>query len=153
LRYHLGADVALIGQGLVTLACAALVALVWRRTRDTDAAGALMLAATALGSPYLFAYDLAFLALPVFWLAREGLERGFRPYEKMALVALYFSPLAARALALPLELNLTPLAAAALVAMVWSRTAPQSQTASGGSDIKMASMLPPVLRPNSVPRS
>ena len=153
LRYHLGADVALIGQGLVTLACAALVALVWRRTRDTDAAGALMFAATALGSPYLFAYDLAFLALPVFWLAREGLERGFRPYEKMALVALYFSPLAARALALPLELNLTPLAAAALVAMVWSRTAPQSQTASGGSDIKMASMLPPVLRPNSVPRS
>ena len=120
-RYHGGADAALVAQALVTLACASLVVLVWRRTRDTDASGALLLAATALGSPYLFAYDLAFLALPVFWLVREGLARGFRAYEKLALVALYFSPLIARSAALPLELNLTPLAAAALVALIWSR--------------------------------
>jgi len=154
LRYHFGADVALAGQALVTLACAALVVLVWRRTRDADAAGALLLAATALGSPYLFAYDLAFVAFPLFWLVREGRERGFRPYEKMALVALYFAPLAARAVALPLELNLTPLAAAILTAMVWSRcSAPQAQVASGGKLMRIASMLPPVLRPNSVPRS
>ena len=164
LRYHLGADAALIGQVLVTPACAALVVLVWRRTRDTDAAGALMLAATALGSPYLFAYDLAFLALPLFWLVRAGIERGFRPYEKMALVALYFAPLAARAMALQLELNLTPLAAAILTAMVWSRCAAfqapaalggtdQDHVASGGRLIRIASMLPPVLSPNAVPRS
>jgi hypothetical protein len=136
LRYHLGADIALIGQAVVTLGCAALVVLAWRRTRDTDATGALMLAATALGSPYLFAYDLAFLALPVFWLIREGLHHGFRPYERVALVALYFSPLVARAVALPLEINLTPVAAAALTALVWSRIEPQSQTASGGRLIR-----------------
>ena len=153
LRYHFGSDLALAGQTLVTLLGAALVVLVWRRTRDTDAAGALMLAATALGSPYLFAYDLAFLAMPVFWLVREGLQRGFRPYEKAALVAFYFAPLAARALALPLELNLTPLAAAFLTALVWTRSAPQAHVASGGRLIRIASMLPPVLRPNSVPRS
>jgi hypothetical protein len=143
----------LIAQTLMTLACAALVALVWRRTRDTDAAGALLLAATALGSPYLFAYDLAFLALPVFWLVRKGLARGFRPWERMGIVVLYLSPMIARAAALPLELNLTPLAAAALTALVWSRTATQLQEASGGKLIRMASMLPPVLSPNSVPRS
>ena len=152
-RYHGGADAALIAQALVTLACAALAALVWRRTRDTDAAGALLLAATALGSPYLFAYDLAFLALPVFWLVREGLERGFRPWERMGIVALYFAPLIARAAALPLELNLTPLAAAALTALVWTRTGVQLHVASGGKLIRIASMLPPVLSPNSVPRS
>ena len=120
-RLYGGGDAALIAQGLVTLACAALVVLAWRRSRDPEATGALMLAATALGSPYLFAYDLAFLALPVFWLVREGISHGFRPWERLALVALYGAPLAARAAALPLGLNLTPLAAAALLALVWTR--------------------------------
>ena len=120
-RLHGGGDTALIAQSLVTLCCATLVVLSWRRTRDSQATGALMLAATALGSPYLFAYDLAFLALPVFWLVREGISRGFRPGERLALVALYAAPLAARAAALPLGLNLTPLAAVALVALVWTR--------------------------------
>ena len=158
-RLYGGADAALIAQALVTLACAALVVLAWHRTRDTQATGALMLAATALGSPYLFAYDLAFLALPVFWLVREGVARGFAPWERLGIVALYFAPLAARAAALPLGINLTPLAAAALVALVWSRAkevegaGDQVQTASGGRLIRIASMLPPVLRPNSVPRS
>ena len=153
-RYHGSDDAAMIAQALVTLACGALVVLVWRRTRDTDAAGALLLAATALGSPYLFAYDLAFLALPVFWLVREGIEHGFRPWERLGIVALYFAPLIARAAALPLEINLTPLAAAALVVLVWSRTRPdQLHVASGGKLIRIASMLPPVLSPNNVPRS
>jgi len=47
-RYHAGADAAMIAQALVTLGCAALVVLVWRRTRDTEAAGALLLAATEM---------------------------------------------------------------------------------------------------------
>ena len=128
-RLHGGADAALIAQALVTLACAALVVLAWRKTRDPEATGALMLAATALGSPYLFAYDLAFLALPVFWLVREGLSRGFRPWERLALIALYVAPLAARAAALPLGLNLTPLAAVALVALVWTQLGHAAQRA------------------------
>ncbi len=128
-RLHGGSDAALIAQGLVTFACAALVGLAWRKTHDPEATGALMLAATALGSPYLFAYDLAFLALPVFWLVREGLAHGFRAWERLAIVALYFAPLGARAAALPLGLNLTPLAAAALVALVWTRLGPARQPA------------------------
>ena len=122
-----GTDAALIAQAAVTLGCAVLVVLAWRRTRDPEASGALMLAATALGSPYLFAYDLAFLALPVFWLVRQGLAQGFRPWERLGIVALYASPLAARAAALPLGINLTPLAAAALVALVWTRLAPATE--------------------------
>ena len=87
-RLHGGADAALIAQSLVTFACAALVVLAWRRTRDPEATGALMLAATALGSPYLFSYDLTFLVLPVFWLVREGIAHGFRAWERLAIVAL-----------------------------------------------------------------
>ena len=83
--------------------------------------GALMLAATALASPYLFNYDLPFLVLPVLWLVREGLRAGFRPWEKMALVALWFAPYATRAVALPLGLNLMPAASALLLWLIWSR--------------------------------
>ena len=80
-----------------------------------------MLAATALASPYLFNYDLPFLVFPTLWLVTQGLERGFRPFEKLALVILYFAPFATRALAFPLGVNLMPLAALALLALVWSR--------------------------------
>jgi hypothetical protein len=130
MRLYGGPQAALIAQAFVTLICAAMVVLAWGRSRDVLATGALLLAATALGSPYLFAYDLAFLALPVFWLVREGLARGFRSWERMGIVALYFAPLAARAAALPLGINLTPLVAAALAALVWTRLAEASVTTS-----------------------
>ncbi len=80
-----------------------------------------MLAATALASPYLFNYELAFLVVPTLWLVEQGLARGFRPYEKLALVALWLAPYATRAAALPTGLNLMPLASLALLALVWSR--------------------------------
>lgn len=121
LRYHFDATTALVGQGFVTIATGALACLYWRRAGDDRAAGAMLLAATALASPYLFSYDLAFLALPVFWLAGEARREGWRPWEKLALVALWLAPLATRAAALPLHLNLMPLASAALVWMVWRR--------------------------------
>ena len=98
--------------------------LSWRRFGgDTMATGALMLAATALASPYLFNYDLPFLVLPILWLAREGLRQGFREWEKLLLAALWFAPYATRAAALPLGLNLMPLASALLVWLVWIRGA------------------------------
>ncbi|HTN14802.1 MAG TPA: glycosyltransferase family 87 protein [Sphingomonadaceae bacterium] len=113
---------ALAVQGLVSAGMVALAALSWRRLgQDGMATGALALAGTGLASPYLFNYDLPFLVLPVLWLAREGLARGFRPYEKLALVALYFAPYATRAAALPLGVNLMPLALAALVWLIWTR--------------------------------
>ena len=80
-----------------------------------------LLAATALASPYLFNYDLPFLVYPTLWLVLQGLERGFRPYEKLALVLLYFAPYATRAAAFPIGVNLMPLAALALLALIWTR--------------------------------
>lgn len=124
LRYHFDPTVALVGQGLLSLGTAAVACLFWKRAQDEMAAGAMLLAATALASPYLFSYDLAFLALPVFWLAGEARRTGWRPWEKSALVALWLAPLATRAVALPLEINLMPLAAAALVWMIWRRAKP-----------------------------
>jgi hypothetical protein len=98
--------------------------LSWRRFgHDAMATGAAMLAATALASPYLFSYDLPFLILPLAWLVREGLARGFRPWEKALLVLLWFAPYATRAAALPLHIDLMPLASALLLWLVWTRGA------------------------------
>lgn len=88
---------------------------------DPRGAAALVLGATALASPYLFNYDLPFLIFPTLWLVEQGRANGFRDFEKLALVALWFAPYATRAAALPLGINLMPFASLALVALVWSR--------------------------------
>lgn len=116
--------VAALGQGAITLVTGALACLYWRRAPSDEAAGAMLLAATALASPYLFSYDLPFLAMPVFWLVGMGQCKGWRPWKKLALVAIWAAPLATRAAALPLGLNLMPLAAALLVWLVWTTRAP-----------------------------
>lgn len=104
--------------------------LSWRRFNgDATASAAAVLAASALTSPYLFNYDLPFLIFPTLWLVQRGLDEGFRPYEKLILVGLYLAPFATRALAFPLGVNLMPLAAAALLWLVWARGAGNLKTA------------------------
>ena len=108
-------------QAAITLAMLVLTMIFARRSCDSLASGALMLAATAVASPYLFSYDLPFLAVPVFWLIADGRARGWRPYEKLLVAGLYLAPLATRAAALPLEINLMPIPALAMVALIWNR--------------------------------
>lgn len=122
LRLIMPANPALAINGGVALGMVWLVVRSWRAFgNDPLATGALALAATALASPYLFNYDLPFLILPLLWLVHQGLARGFLPYEKLLLVALYLAPYATRAAALPLHVNLMPLASALLVWLVWRR--------------------------------
>lgn len=122
LRLVMPATPALAGNALLALAMVWLVMRSWKAFgNDGAATGALALAATALASPYLFNYDLPFLILPLLWLVQQGLRHGFGPYEKLLLVALFLAPYATRAAALPLGINLMPLAAALLVWLVWRR--------------------------------
>ena len=94
----------------------------WRRFQDdAKATAAAVLAATGLASPYLFNYDLPFLIFPTLWLVERGLRNGFRSWEKLGLVVLYIAPYATRAAALPLGVNLMPIASLALLWLVWSR--------------------------------
>jgi Glycosyltransferase family 87 len=124
LRVLFGPTVAMAGQAVITLATGVLACLYWRRAPSDEAAGAMMLAATALASPYLFSYDLPFLAMPVFFLIGMGRREGWRPWEKALLVLIWLSPLATRAAALPLGLNLMPIPAAILMGLVWTTWSP-----------------------------
>lgn len=121
LRYYATPEAAMAVQAAITLAMLVLTMIFARRSCDSLASGALMLAATAVASPYLFSYDLPFLAVPVFWLIADGRARGWRPYEKLLVAGLYLAPLATRAAALPLEINLMPIPALAMVALIWNR--------------------------------
>lgn len=105
----------------IALALIVLVVLSWRRLGpDPLASGSLVLAASALASPYLFNYDLPFLIVPTLWLVQQGMRHGFRDWEKVALVGLFFAPYATRAMALPLGVNLMPAASLLLVALIWT---------------------------------
>ena len=55
--------------------------------------------AVILGTPYSLDYDLMVLAPAIAFLAADGLARGFGPYEKTALAALWLMPLIARTVA------------------------------------------------------
>ena len=122
LRVHATPAIALASAFVIAPLAIVLTMKSWRRfDGDTMASGAVMLAATGIATPYLFNYDLPFLVVPTLWLVQEGLSRGFRPYEKVALIALFLAPYATRAVSLPLELNLMPFALLALIWLIWTR--------------------------------
>jgi hypothetical protein len=79
-----------------------------------------MLATTAIASPYLFSYDFPFLIQPVAWVltdARCVVGACSKRSRWSSCGLLHWR----RAAALPLHLNLMPVAGAALVAVVASR--------------------------------
>jgi hypothetical protein len=84
LAYAVQGGVALIALSALVLAC----------RRRADAVMAMLPLATVLCSPFLLAYDLALLALPMAWLVREGVSRGFRAWDKPTLCAAFVAPLA-----------------------------------------------------------
>jgi hypothetical protein len=108
-------------QALAALAALAALVSAARRERDARLQFALVAALTCLTTPFLLDYDLTLLIVPIAILAEEGLETGFRPYEKTALVAAYLLPGVARPLAQYAHLPISPLIVAALAAALWRR--------------------------------
>jgi hypothetical protein len=117
-------------QALTALAAAA--ALFWLQRRDFrgPSEAPALIAATLLASPFLLDYDLTLLGFPLAYLAREGLARGFAPYEKSVLVLAYLLPLASRIVAGGLDLPIAaPTIAAALYFVVRARRPIPAQAA------------------------
>jgi len=95
-------------QGAVTLMVGAALVVAIRRTSNVRAEGALIILACLLGTPFLLDYDLTILAIPLAWLAAEGLQNGFRPWEKFALLLAFVLPVVARGLAMAIHLPVAP---------------------------------------------
>jgi hypothetical protein len=101
-------------QAAVTLALAAALIWLWRTAAAFPLKAAGLLIATFLATPYSLDYDMMMLAPAIAFYAAEGLARGFRPWEKTALAALWLVPLIARSVA---EITLVPLGAPTLLAI------------------------------------
>jgi arabinofuranan 3-O-arabinosyltransferase len=72
-------------QAMVTLAAATAVAALWRSTVQYEAKAAALGTGLMLATPYLYTYDLVALAVPLAFLFRLGLTRGFLPQELIGI--------------------------------------------------------------------
>jgi alpha-1,2-mannosyltransferase len=107
-------------QVVVALFALAISGYLWRIKASLATRAAALCGAIALTTPYLLDYDLMILAIPIGFLARQGIETGFRPYEKTLLVLLWLLPLFARS-AGTVHLTLTPPLLIALMLLCLSR--------------------------------
>lgn len=128
LRIMLGATPAAIVQAVVSLFTIVVVWRAWRGPAGVEGKIALLMAAAPLATPYLFSYDLPFLVIPTVWLIRQAIEHGHGPWERPVLLILYLSPLVTRASALPLGINLMPVAFFVMLWMIWLRLRSEDTT-------------------------
>jgi hypothetical protein len=101
-------------QGAVTVAVGAAIVRLWRGTAPLALKSAALCLAAILATPYSLDYDMMVLAPAIAFLAVAGLQRGFGPWEKTALAALWLVPLVTRSIA---QVTLIPLGVPAMLAM------------------------------------
>jgi hypothetical protein len=101
-------------QGAVALALAGALAWLWRGAAAFPLKAAALCLGTILATPYSLDYDMMVLAPAIAFLAADGFRRGFAPWEKMALAALWLVPLVARSAG---EATLIPLGVPAMLTM------------------------------------
>jgi alpha-1,2-mannosyltransferase len=86
-------------QGALVVGLAATLIWLWRSAAPYPLKAAALCLATILATPFTFDYDLMVLALAIAFFAADGFARGFGPWEKTALAALWLLPLVARSVA------------------------------------------------------
>ncbi|HWP26551.1 MAG TPA: glycosyltransferase family 87 protein [Xanthobacteraceae bacterium] len=101
-----GVTLAYAAQGAVMLAVAAALIRLWRSETTFARKAAGLVLGALLATPYSLDYDMMVLAPAIAFVAADGLQRGFAPWEKSALAWLWFVPLVARSIA---EYALIPL--------------------------------------------
>jgi alpha-1,2-mannosyltransferase len=102
-------------QGAVTLGVGAALVRLWRSPASFALKAAALCLAAILATPYSLDYDLMVLAPAIAFLAVDGLERGFGPWEKTALACLWIVPLVARGFA---QVTFVPLGVIAMLLLL-----------------------------------
>jgi alpha-1,2-mannosyltransferase len=102
-----GITLAYMAQGAIMLLVAAALVWLWRSAAAFPLKAAGLLIGSLLATPYSLDYDLMLLAPAIAYLATNGMTRGFGPYEKSMLAALWIIPLIARSVP---QATLIPLA-------------------------------------------
>jgi alpha-1,2-mannosyltransferase len=101
-------------QSATILAIGAAVVWLWRSAAPDALKAAALCLAAILATPYSFDYDMMVLAPAIAFIAADGFARGFGPWEKTTLAALWLVPLVARSVA---HISLIPLGVPAMLAV------------------------------------
>jgi alpha-1,2-mannosyltransferase len=102
-------------QGAATLALAMASAWLWHGKAPYPLKASGLCLGAILATPYTLDYDMMVLAPAIAFLAADGMARGFGPWEKTALAALWLVPLVARTFP---QMTLIPLGVPAMLAML-----------------------------------
>lgn len=119
---------------IVALLVAYSVWRVCRSTQDWSLRGAYVMTATFLISPYIFDYDLAWLAFPIAWMTQAGLQHGWLAGEREVLVAAWALPLAMAPAVTLLHIQIGPVVSGALLWMIARRVCTQNAIKSMGTE-------------------
>jgi alpha-1,2-mannosyltransferase len=87
-----GVGVAYLFHFSVAILAIAVAALVWRRAGVIELQATALVLGTMLVTPHLLDYDTVLLALPIAWLAADGLRSRFLPADVAILALLWFYP-------------------------------------------------------------
>ena len=115
-----GIETAYAVQACLSLCVAVAVVWVWRRPVGMPLKGAALVTGTLLATPYVMDYDLALLALPIAWLAVEGVRTQFLSWEKIALFGLWLLPIVLRPIG-SLGLPIGPIVLSLFLALILRR--------------------------------
>jgi alpha-1,2-mannosyltransferase len=101
-------------QGVLVAGLAATLIRLWRSAAPYPLKAAALCLATVLATPFTFDYDMMVLAPAIAFFAADGFVRGFGPWEKTALAALWLMPLVARGVA---QITLIPTGVPVMLAL------------------------------------
>jgi hypothetical protein len=94
-------------QGALAMLVALTLVWLWRSAAPYPLKAAALAIGSLLATPFILDYDLMLLAPAIAYLAVDGIARGFWPWEKTILAALWIVPLIARSVP---QATLVPLA-------------------------------------------
>lgn len=128
---------------IVAMGAVIVVWRVWRRCQDPKLRSAALMTATFLVSPYVYYYDLAWLAFPIAWLALDGLYKGWLRGEREMLVVAWLLPLLMYPIAIALSVQVGPLVLGTLLWITFRRAAVRSTIgtmSNGGHAIRLEAL-------------
>ena len=136
-------DMAYLFQAAVAIYAACAVVWVWQSSSPFALKAATLAAGSLMVSPYVLQYDLVLLALPIAWIAMEGFEKGFLPYEKAVLVVAWILPRIALPLSQRAKIPVAPIVIIALMTVILRRASYRESAAHQEEPLHLAQLEMP----------
>lgn len=123
---HAPLVLAYVVHGIVAVFVSGVVWRIWRGCQDERLRNAAMMTGTFFISPYVFDYDMVWLAFPVAWLCLYCMETGWRRFERELLVLFWADTLLIAVVAKQTVTHTVPLALGLLLWMIYRRATESS---------------------------